>query len=1111
MEKIPSLKIICDLLEEKPGAWETVKPFVKLALLVAPGTVFSSFGTAAGTLAALGNGATLADALDKVEGGLFRTKSFLWRKRPDYESPFDRPRMANALLIFAAWFDTLADEEPALWENLKLDEQGFNWIQKQGQEEYRKVLELVGDDGRAVLLPEGRGMLALKELYIQLKEQTKKLAQGLVKTKNLRVDWDCCPESAVVRYRRYYDILQKYDSYRKWSGQQFHEEILSGVEDVKEGQQEILQELRKGSTSEQPVKLNLPPKSSLYEKGLFRGREAELERIRAAFQNQKTVILTGLGGMGKTELAVRFGREWANQDGVYFLTFRETFRETMALGVTEGMSQLIGQKLDPDAAYALAMKRLSECTKEELLILDNVDVSQESLSSVIGKLSGLTLRSIVTTRCEMAGAIDVDYLPVEELVQIFDDHKAPVDMEKRLELIQVVDRHTLTVDLIARSLKGGRVKADTILEALKEQNLSKAMLPPVDADFPGAQKQEKIYGHLRTVFRVTGMSQPEQEAMRAAVLLPQSGMDAELFQNALSEKARAAMFSLAENGWLSWQDGLVAIHPVIRLVCREELKPTDVRCETFLFSLLDQHDPTQYNKIRLSQMAELFSIAANNLDDNEGIWANRAGQFLYDLGEFRAALDYNMRAVSRMENCIEEKPLSLAAAYNNLGMTYGDMGNHEEALVFKQKALSMWENALPSGHPSLATAYSNLGMTYTAIGEHETALEYQLKALSIKEHTLEPNDPSLAIAYNNIGSAYGELGKYEEEIEYQLKAISIRRRVLSAEHPLLAASYNNVGLAYFNLGDYEKALEYLIKAMIIREHSLPSQHTDIAKSYNSVGEVYHKQGNYDTALDYQLKALRIFESALPFNKLDLATSYYNLGGTYIDLEDYDTALVFFLKTVGIWEEKLPSDHHMLATIYSNIGGVYNRLENHEKALEYKLKALEKQEKTVPPEELNLAKLCNDVGVSYYDLGDYKSAVAYLKKSMFIRERVLVCNDLDLAESYNNIGLAYGRMGKHKEALEYLQKTLTVNEKNYPPNHPVITESYNNIVVTLLQMSKFSTAVGYIERQVQIAEAFLPEGHPDLEYYRKGQKVLEHYAELQKKGIGFMNPFLNKEF
>lgn len=1091
MAKIPSFETICGLLEEKPGAWEQVKPLVKFALMLAPGIVFGSFSTAVDMLNSLGNGVTLSDALDVLEGKLFAKKG-IFRKRPNYESPYDRPRLANTLVVYSAWFDSLAEHEAELWENLELDEEGFSWIKQQGEEEYQKVMQLVGGDGRGILLPEGSGIVALEELYILLGDRIRKLAQGLVKTQNLRVNWDVCPKMAVKKYQRYCEILQRYDTYRHWVGQQFLEEIL--------------REVHQKTLTNQAGVLRRGADSSLAANNLFRGRELELDQIRNAFQNRKDVVLTGLGGMGKTELAIQFSKDKSNAD-VYFLTYRGSFQETVARGIIEGIPEYANQKLSMEEAYTVALNRLMACKREDLLILDNVDAPNHGLNEVLRELHGLPMRTLVTTRYEADNAIEVGALFLEELENIFDDYRAPVTREDRLALIEAVDRHTLSVSLIARTLRCGRVKADVILEALKNQSLKETRLPLIDTDYPGVEKQKKLYGHLLAVFRVTEMSPKEKRVMRAAVLLPDGGIGSELFQRALDDEEGEALFSLAQNGWVKWSKDIVAIHPVIRLVCWEELNPTDENCHAFLNAVGKTYDQTKYDHIRFRQIAELYSKAADKLEGFGGVWANRAGQLWFELGDYRRALEYNSRSVSQMEE--NPDPLLLATAYNNLGMAYGYLGQHEDALVFIQKALKLWEVHLTPDHLSLAVAYSNLGMTHGNLGEFEEELECCVKALAIKKKYYPQDHPSMAKVYNNIGVAYGHLGDYQKDLEYGLKALDIRRDTLSEQHPLLGASYNNVGLAYMNLGDLEKAMEYLTIAKEIRENSLPSLHTDIAQSYNNIGEVYVRLDQFHEALLCQLKALSILENAFSFDTLDLASTYVNIGATYIDLLEYEEAVDYLMKAMKIWEKRSASVSTELASCCGNLGVAYSELQDDENALYYGKKALEIQERIKPIDKMALAAKYHFVGKIYSDMGDYSNALEYMKKAIEIRESVFPLDEPALSASYHNLGMTYGHMGKYDVALDYLVRALSIDEKIFPPFHRNIADSCNNIVVVLLQLGRFEEALKYLQRQLWIAEQSLSEGHPEIENLRNGKEVLERCALLQKKGIDFVNPFLDK--
>ena len=91
-----------------------------------------------------------------------------------------------------------------------------------------------------------------------------------------------------------------------------------------------------------------------------------------------------------------------------------------------------------------------------------------------------------------------------------------------------------------------------------------------------------INKHLKAVFRVAELAEEAQKLLCCATLLPEGGMDDELFLTPFAEEDGDWLDDLIEGGWLYMKDGLLCIHPVIRIVCVEELKPSDEVCENFV-------------------------------------------------------------------------------------------------------------------------------------------------------------------------------------------------------------------------------------------------------------------------------------------------------------------------------------------------------------------------------------------------------------------------------------------------------------------------------------------------------------------------------------------------
>ena len=610
-------------------------------------------------------------------------------------------------------------------------------------------------------------------------------------------------------------------------------------------------------------RLNLPLQSGMAAKN-FVGREKELQELAQRFEQDKIVVLSGLGGMGKTELAVRFGREYeeSGRGWAYFLHFSGSFSATVRSNVTGIIPGYSPEGKPEKQIVADALAALNRCGKGDLLILDNAD--EGSITALRRELSKLPMRVLVTSRKAVPGAVRVEPLSNDALYAVFELNDVNISKEEMDALIGAVNAHTLTVDVMARTMGRGRRSAtpEKMLAALKDRDLSKGFTK-VEIDYAGSPEQARINEHLKAVFRVAELAEEAQTLLCCATLLPEGGMDDELFLAPFVEEAGDWLDDLIEGGWLYMKDGLLCIHPVIRIVCVEVLKPTEESCEGFLVGIRNQYDQKQYDHAKFRQMAEVFETASNLLEDITGFWASWAGYLWNEQAETQRALTCNLRSVEKDE---QHQPDSnnLAASYNNVGLTYGALGDHKQALEYQLKALGIRERVLPPDDPDLAISYGNVGSTYRALGEPQKALEYELKVISIFEKVLPKDHPHFATSYNNVGDTYGALGDHKQALEYKLKALTICERVLPPEHPSLATSYNNVGSTYYAQGNYEKALEYQQKALVIRERVLPGNHPSLALSFNNIAWTYYRLGRIREAATHMRRAADIINrSSLP--------------------------------------------------------------------------------------------------------------------------------------------------------------------------------------------------------------------------------------------------------
>lgn len=720
--------------------------------------------------------------------------------------------------------------------------------------------------------------------------------------------------------------------------------------------------------------LNLPLPMTMDE-DRFVGREDELKEIRAKLEQSSVVYLTGLGGMGKTELAIKFGRKYRDGE-VYFVRFQESFERTVSMNVAQGIEGLLEQ--GPEVAYAQAMKRLGKCGKNDILIIDNADEPSGNFADLKdktwNKLRNLDMKLLITTRCDVAKAVKVGAMKTELLRQLFQNQESPLKEKQMDDLIDAVRGHTMMVDMMAKTLRRNRrLTAEHLLQTIKDGTLPAERLRAIAIEKNGDTEQEQIYVHLKNLFSMANLSEKDKAVLIYLVLLPDSGLDMEVLEKAIPEDDLDVLDNLTDAGWVNYEPKTkrVSMHPVVRLVCREELKPDDNSCSAFLKALWGQHNRKNYNADRFQQFAMLFSRASEYLSNCDGSWSTKAGLFWEKLGRFQKALDYKLQTVNHLKSNHSDN-ISLAEILNSVGMTYGNLGDHPTALAYKLEALDIRIKVLEENHPDLARSYHNVGYTYGYMGDHSRALEYKLKSLHIREkilfeETTEEAMLDLAMSYNNVGCTYDDLGKHQEALENKVKALSIRKEALPENHPNLALSYDGVGYTYDCLKDYQRALVYKRKAFEIREIAFEADHPDIATSYNSLGTTYGNLGKHQKALEYKMKGL------------------------------------------SIRKERLPSNHPSLATSFENVGITYRALENYGEALKYQMKALSIREQILSTNDPKIAKSCDNVAQDYENIGDYETALNYARRALNIAENAPTLDE--------------AKIEKYRKRMEHLEKLV----------------------------------------------------------------------------------------
>lgn len=515
-------------------------------------------------------------------------------------------------------------------------------------------------------------------------------------------------------------------------------------------------------------------------------RDRELTELKKMVSPDAPIFLWGVGGIGKTQLAYLLANQIA-PEGAYLLFYYDmpgkgdALRETILRATFTGYRYQGEDTENRDYEFRERMDILRTEYRGVVLVIDNFDRTGRTLAQLQAEktyqeLTAMGIQLIFTTRNQVnERGYHIEPLGEENLLQLMRSNLGSVKMpeDELRQLIREVGGHTLMVILMARTLANSnhRLRPATILNALKNGKINSRSFLKVGHTHHSEHLQARIYEHMKSLFALSDMTDMEKGVLRCATLLPEDGMDAGLFQyclmstmldrwlgemeeeivEALQEwdaERQDTMNFLVARGWLEKDEqNLLTIHPVIREVCREELKPTQKHCMEFLDRLegvlwwrKGKHpDKEFYENCHpdiLLQIAKCISIAVDKLEN--GI--SRYGQTAVECWSFlRGTKDSLLKEIEYKQKMLEimeqESPRYGRLYYeycNDLEEFYGSRCEYHKELEYVLKKITYLEKRLPPNLQRLISHYLRCARIYMRIDDYPMALKYAEKVLALR-------------------------------------------------------------------------------------------------------------------------------------------------------------------------------------------------------------------------------------------------------------------------------------------------------------------------------------------------------------------------------------------
>lgn len=853
---------------------------------------------------------------------------------------------------------------------------------------------------------------------------------------------------------------------------------------------------------------NVPYRRNLF----FIGREQVLNELQMLFHanhsGSVTLALNGLGGAGKTQIAVEYTYRH-HKDYRYILWVRGDKRDQLR----EDCHTIVAQ-VKPREKYERVtdtIKAWLRANTNWLLIVDNIDDLDLLRSFVPATARGHIL---LTTRKQATGqiahGIDICQMTRDEATLLLlrrikalpqDTSLAyalPSDLEKARELAATLGYLPLALDQAGAYIEEtGCSMADylalypehyvTLLD--KRGGFLSDHPASVRATFlQSIEKIEHRNAIVADLLHFFAFLNPEQIP---ETLITDGAPEFSSTAQGLANEPLLLNGAIAELRKYSLirrntDDKMLSLHPLVQAVLKSRLNvqrqrewiERTIRAINRAFPDIEelqnwaccqQYMPHVQNCILLIERWNIVSAQAVRLLHQASIYLRIQAEYVEAerLHEQAVAM-YTVVAATNDEELLPGYALRFwryyrCRKYANVGSEMG-------------KELEQIEQSLGTKHPYVATIRFNLAQLCYKLGKYSAAEQLFLQSLSIREQNVGLQHTCVACNFDGLGLIYLVRGRYDlAETNFQY-ALKIWEAVQTPKHPYIARSLNGLAQLSFSQGKYAKAEEYLRQEREMLAQVLPTHHPSLAYNLNDWATLCLAQGRYDQ-VEILLDQSQAHLDATVGLKHPIAARVFHTMARYQYVRSkYHRAESLLQRSLGISEQALGQQHpDVTATIYT-LAEVYateKYMAQGKRGLAEELhtQALKIREKVFGLSHPAVAQSLNGLGRLYFSWSKYELAEDYYQRAYAVYIHFFGEEHPDSAQALHDLAHLYANRKRYEEAEPLFKKVLASREKLLGPEHPDVGTTLKDYSLLLYSLKRSKEAKPYGARALKIREKY----------------------------------------
>jgi tetratricopeptide (TPR) repeat protein/transcriptional regulator with XRE-family HTH domain len=701
----------------------------------------------------------------------------------------------------------------------------------------------------------------------------------------------------------------------------------------------------------------------------FTGRDSLLtslyDTLIEASEVQLPVALCGLGGIGKTQLAIEYTYRSREMYQAVFWARADQYDALVADFVDIASILHLPEREEQNTNKVIhAVKRWFMSHTDWLLVFDNV----ENLDRVAPFLPlNRQGHILLTTRTQVVGTyaekFDVDKMNLEEGITFF--LRRAKKMKRAMSIDQADARQRKLAAKVVRELDGLPLALDqagayieedgcTITEYLELYRKQRDLLLKERGIVNSGHPESVVTTFQLSFERVQQNNVLATEFLYFLAFVHPDAISEELLCVDITDnvpsirpKVNHVMFHKAIGELLKYSlirqlsdTRILSIHRLVQAVIQDGMKGSDRK---------------MWSRIALSCVYE--TIATSDRETmhlyhryiphaqvcNEWIkqWDFRSSEAIYLLIElsrysrrqafYDQAEQYSQRALDILNKKRLAGDTDVVSTYANLALAYREQGKYTQAKSYFQQVIEVLTTKEPVDDEALfALNLSSLALCEMELRELSEAEHHALQARSILERVLPPEHPEIAYCLTILATIYREQDKYEEAKLLYEQVLAIREQRKKPGDVEVAASLNN--LATISILQNKPAEAALLnqRALEMYKKVYGPKHPEVARCLLCLGDSAILQNDWLQAEQYNQQAMEIFSKTVGAENYRLIEPLKNLAICAKYRKEHKEAQQLFKRALNIAEKYPDVDIVELVNMYAEL---LEQGEQHDSAVE----------------------------------------------------------------------------------------------------------------------------------------------------------------------------------